>query len=460
MNQTKTTKTNKKSMTLTSGPIWKEILFFFFPILIGAVFQQLYNTVDAVVVGQFAGSEALASVGGSSGQIVNFIFTFFTGLSSGASVIIAQYFGAEDEEHVNSTLHTAFAFSILGGIALGILGILFCDPMLRLLKTPDSLMKDSAIYVRILMAGLIFTLIYNMGTGILRAIGDSRRPLYILIMASLVNIVLDLLFVAGFSMGVLGAAIATVISQAFSAAAVTWLLKKKTPGMELRFREIRLHYGILIRILRIGFPTAVASSMFSISNMILQSSINSFGVNTIAAWTAYGRIDVVWWLINQAFSISITTFVGQNYGARKADRIKKASREVLFIEIIAAVVAGVIVVLTAPYLVRLFDSSPDVIRIGRIMARSIAPYYWVFCFIEILSSVLRAENDVLFSTIANLVGICAFRAVWLLIIVRNGSLGMILASYPISYFLTAAVIIIYYLIRQPKILKKMESWTE
>lgn len=453
-----TSKTNTSA--LTTGPIWKGILFFFVPILIGAIFQQLYNTVDALVVGQFAGSEALASVGGSSGQIVNFIFTFFTGLSSGASVILAQYFGAEDEKNVDITLHTAYAFSIVGGIVLGTVGILLSNPLLHLLKTPKALMGDSATYVRILMAGLIFTLIYNMGTGILRAIGDSRRPLYILILASLVNIVLDLLFVAVFSMGVLGAAIATVISQAFSACAVSFILARKTPGMKLEFRRIRFHYGIMIRILRIGFPTAIASSMFTISNMILQAAINGFGVSAVAAWTAYGRIDVIWWLINQAFSISITTFVGQNYGARKSDRIRKACRQVLLIELICSIIAGFLVVHTSPYLIRFFDSSPDVIRIGQIMAKSVAPYYWVFCFIEILSSVLRAENDVLFSTLANLVGICAFRAIWLLVITRNGSLTAILYCYPISYFLTAAVVILYYMIRQPKIFRKMQSWTD
>ena len=242
---------------ITTGVIWKQILIFFFPILIGAVFQTLYNTVDAVVVGRFSGKIALASVGGSSGQIVGFIFTFFMGLSSGATVIIAQAYGACDGKRADEALHTAYTFSLVGGIILGAFSFLLAGPLLMLLQTPDNLFHQSLVYVRILMAGLVFTLIYNMGSGILRAIGDSKRPLYILIACCGLNIALDLWFVAGLQKGVIGAGIATVISQAFSAILVTWLLLKKTPGMRLSFRKLHINRRILSNILSIGFPTAI-----------------------------------------------------------------------------------------------------------------------------------------------------------------------------------------------------------
>ena len=323
-------KSYKRENGIVNGVIWKQILIFFFPILVGAVFQTLYNTVDAVVVGRFSGKTALASVGGSSGQIVNFIFSFFMGLSTGATVIIAQAYGAEDHKRVDEALHTAYTFALSGGVVLGVIGVIFARPMLELLQTPADLFAESITYVRLLMGGLVFTLIYNVGSAILRAIGDSRRPLYILMACCGINIVLDLIFVAVLHQGVFGAGIATVISQAFSAVLITWLLMKKTPGMELSLRRLHMNGTILEKILQIGLPTAISGSMFSISNMILQAAINHMGSDTVAAWTAYGRIDAFWWMIDQAFCISITTFVGQNYGAGKPERIKNGITEVKF----------------------------------------------------------------------------------------------------------------------------------
>ena len=287
---------NKNAMT--HGTIWKEILLFFFPILIGAFFQQLYNTVDAVIVGRAAGKAALASVGGSSGQILNFVFSFFMSLSAGATVIIAQFFGADDTAKVDDALHTAYAFSLSGGLVLGAICCALAGPLLRLLRTPSDLMDSSLIYTRVLFAGLVLTLIYNMGAGILRAVGDSKRPLYILIVCCVMNIVLDLFFVMVLRMGVLGAAVATDISQAVSAVLVTWLLMKKTRGMRLSLRRLHITRRILRKILAIGLPTALADRMFGVSNMILQTAINRMGIDCVAAWTAYGKLDAIWWMIN------------------------------------------------------------------------------------------------------------------------------------------------------------------
>ena len=264
--------TNTKKNEITTGVIWKQILLFFFPILIGVFFQQLYNTVDAAVVGQFAGREALASVGGSSGQILNFVFSFFMGLATGATVIIAQHYGAGEEDRVDDALHTAYTFAIVGGIVLGIICIFLARPFLLLLRTPGDLMEMSTLYVRVLMSGLVFALVYNIGAGILRAIGDSKRPLYILIACCGLNIVLDLVFVMILHMGILGAAIATDLCQAFSAAMVTYLLARRTPGMQLSIRRLHINPRTLLRILKIALPTALAASLFSIPNIMVHGS--------------------------------------------------------------------------------------------------------------------------------------------------------------------------------------------
>lgn len=441
----------KDTNPITTGVIWKQILIFFFPILIGAFFQQLYNTFDAAVVGKFAGKEALASVGGSSGQILNFIFSFFMGLSTGATVIIAQHYGAKEDRKVDDALHTAYTFALVGGILLGIIGIIVARPFLLLLKTPSNLLDSSTTYVCILMGGLVLTLIYNIGSGILRAIGDSKRPLYILMVCCSVNVVLDLIFVWSLHLGVLGAAIATDISQGISALLITWLLMKKTVGMRLSFHKLHMNPRMLGRILKIGLPTAIAGSMFSVSNMIVQSTLNSRGVDVIAAWTAYGRIDGLWWMINQAFSVSITTFVGQNFGAGKWNRIKKATGEVLAMEIVTAIFLGGLVLLNAPTLLQIFTQDQHVIDIGITMSRDIAPFYWVFAISEILGATLRAENYVMVSTITNILGICIYRIIWVKFLVPRASVPTILYCYPISWSICSIIILIYFIYRQRRI---------
>ena len=428
----------RKGNLMIQGVIWKQILSFFFPILIGVFFQQLYNTVDAVVVGNFAGKEALASVGGSSGQIVGFIFSFFMGLSTGATVIIAQSYGAGRTGEVDG------------------LGIVFTKPFLRLLRTPENLMANSAAYVRILLAGLVFTLIYNMGSGILRAVGDSKRPLYTLIACCGLNTVLDVLFVAVIRMGVIGAALATVICQAFSAVVVTWILARKAEGMELSLSRLRIIPATLAQILRIGLPTALAGSMFSISNMILQVAVNRMGIDTVAAWTAYGKVDSLWWMINQAFSTSITTFVGQNYGAGRPDRVTKGIREVLAMEIASAAVVTTLFITFGSHLLRLFTSDSAVVELGMELARLLTPFYAVYAISEITGAALRAEGYVFVNTVANLIGVCLYRIIWVKLIFPQGTMRQIMACYPISWTLITIFIAGYYLLKQKSILAKIE----
>ena len=451
----KETKENK----IIEGVIWKQLLLFFFPIMIGTFFQQLYNTIDAVVVGQFAGKEALSSVGGSSAQIINLVVGFFTGLSAGASVIISQLFGAKDGEGLNKALHSAYAFSIVGGILCGILGILFAKPLLTIMNTPQELLAQSTLYVRVYFSGLIFIFVYNMGSAILRAIGDSKRPLYYLMICSVINIALDLLLVLGFHLGVAGVAIATLISQAVSAVMVTAALMYRTPGLKLIPAEIRFHREEFSTMLRIGLPTGIQSSMYSISNMIVQTVLNNFGVDTMAAWAVFGKIDSLFWMVNGAFGIAITTFVGQNCGAGKWNRVKKGVHVCLGMALVTALAFSAVFLSEGALLFRIFTQDKSVITIGLRMVAVISPTYFLFVFIEILSGALRAEGHVLVTTVMTLSGICLLRILWVTLIVPNGTLEEIVACYPVTWAICAVGMILYYWYKQRKIFAQQKLKT-
>lgn len=438
---------------ITEGVIWKQILIFFVPILIGTFFQQLYNTVDAVVVGRFAGKEALSSVGGSSSQIINLVVGFFTGLSAGATVIISQYFGAENRKKLEKALHTAYAFSFVFGIIVGIGGVIATPAILEMMNTPEELLADSALYVRIYFAGLLFVLVYNMGSAILRAIGDSKRPLYYLIVCCGINTVLDLLLVLVFDMGVLGAALATLLSQAISAVLVTWTLMFRTAEMKLELKKISFQKDILIMMLRIGLPTGIQSSMYSISNVIVQAALNKFGVDAMASWAAFGKIDGIVWMICGAFGIAATTFVGQNFGAGKWERVRKGTRDCLLMALGSMMVLSFLITVFGGPLFTIFTSDTEVIAIGMKMVQIISPLYWVYGFIEIYSGSLRAQGSVLVTTFLTITGVCLLRIVWVMVIVPQGSLGELVACYPITWTVTAVAMICYYIYKQKRIME-------
>ena len=311
---------------ITEGVIWKQLLLFFFPILFGTFFQQLYNTTDAVIVGNFVGKEALAAVGGPAATLINLLVGFFIGLSSGSTVIISQYYGAGNKDDVKKAVHTSIALSLASGAVIMALGLLFSRPALQAMNTPLEILELSTVYMRIYFLGVIPALIYNIGSGILRAVGDSKRPLYFLILSCIANIILDIFFVVVLKLGVAGVAIATSLSQVISAVMVIWALVKAEDSYRLYLREIRFSPFFLRNIIRIGLPAGLQSSMYSVSNLIVQSSINSFGTDTVAAWTAYGKVDGIFWMIMGAYGVAITTFAGQNFGAGKYDRIRKSVR--------------------------------------------------------------------------------------------------------------------------------------
>ena len=315
------TKTNQ----ITEGVIWKQLLIFFFPIVVGTLFQQLYNTVDAVIVGRFVGKGALAAVGGSSAVLSNLIIGCFTGLASGASVIVSQFYGAKDERNLQKSLHTAYAFSVILSIVFTILGWALTPFLLKLIDTPADTLADSILYLRIYFLGIFGTLIFNIGSAIMRSIGDSRRPLYYLIICCFLNIILDLVLVIVFDMGIVGAAIATIISQAVSAILVTNALMKKYDDCKLYLSKLHIDLLKLRLEFRIGIPSALQAFMYSITNIIIQAAINGFGTDTAAAWASFGKLDALFWTVNGAFGIAITTFAGQNYGAGKKTAFSKVS---------------------------------------------------------------------------------------------------------------------------------------
>ena len=439
---------------ITEGVIWKQLLIFFFPIMLGTLFQQLYNTADAVVVGRFVGTKALAAVGGSTGQITNLIVNFFVSLASGATVIIARYYGAKNKKDLNDSLHTAAALSIVGGLLTTIAGIALAPALLKMMKTPADVMPDSVTYLRIYFAGIIFVFIYNVGSAILRAVGDSTRPLYFLIVCCFINIFLDILLVVGFGMGVAGAAIATVISQIVSAVLIVWALMRSTDMYRLQPEKIRFHKFLLVSIITIGLPAGIQSIMYNISNIIIQTSLNDLGTDTMAAYTAFGKIDAIYWMISGAFSVSIITFIGQNYGAGKYDRMKKSVKVCLLLDFIASLLVSALLLFLGKYLLQLFTADPEVIRIGMEIIKIIAPSYVLFIFIEILSSALRGMGNVLVPMIMTCTGVCILRILWIFLAVPHWpGVQSILMSYPISWGLTAVLFIVYYYFDQKKFYK-------
>ena len=431
---------------IIEGVIWKQLLIFFFPILLGTFFQQLYNTADAMIVGKYVGKQALAAVGGATGNLINLIVGFFIGLASGATVIISQFYGARQDRQVSRTVHTALALAAAAGLVITGVGLLLSPWMLEKMGTPADVMEPALIYIRIFFMGMVPSLIYNVGSGILRAVGDSRRPLFFLIVACMTNIVLDVLFVVGCDMGVAGAAWATILSQTVSAVLVMAVLMRSHTACHVDLRRIRFHGDLLIRIVRIGLPMGLQSVMYSISNVIIQAFINSFGTDVSAAWSAWGRLDGLFWMVLNAFSISITTFVGQNFGARQYDRVKKGVRECLAMAFAAAILFSAVMLLFGRPFFGIFTNEASVIEEGLCILWQIAPFLATYVCIEILSGAVRGAGESLIPTLLTLFGVCILRLVWLLVFVpMDRTVERTLLSYPMTWTVTSLLFIGYYL---------------
>ncbi len=430
---------------ITEGVIWKQLLFFFFPILLGTFFQQLYNTVDTVIVGNFLGKEALAAVGGGTSTVINLLIGFFTGLASGATVVISQYFGAKDDENVHKSIHTAIALSLWGGIIISIAGYLTAEPLLRLIDTPEDIMPLALSYIHIYFAGGIFIVMYNIGAGIFRAFGDSKSPLYFLIAGCLLNIVLDLLFVGPLQLGVKGAAYATVLSQVFSLILVTISLRRKKDCCKLIYKDIKFEKHMLKKTIYIGLPAGLQSVLYTVSNLIIQADINGFGTDAAAAWAAYGKLDCFFWMILQAFGIAITTFVGQNYGAGQIQRSKKGVRTCLYMTFGSTLAIEAIYLTFSRYGFMLFVSDSAVIDLGVGMLNCIVPFYFTYIFIEILSGAIRGTGKSLVPTLITVFGICVLRVIWLAIVpAKFGTINSVMLCYPVTWTVTSLAFFFYY----------------
>ncbi len=445
--------TSNGKNNITEGVIWKSMLAYFSTLLLGAFFQQFYNTVDAVIVGRAVGAEGLAAVGGSASTVVNLFVGFFMGVSSGATVVIAQFYGAGRKEEVSNAVHTAIALAIAGGACITAIGISISSWIIGFMKTPAEVLEPSTVYLRIYFVGMIANLVYNMGAGILRAVGDSRRPLIVLIISSFINIVLDVFFVItlgmgkkGITRGVMGVGIATVICQVISALIIVIMLIRSTDSYKLFLNRIRIDLGMLRRIVSIGLPAGVQSTMYTLSNMLIQSSINSFGKDSMAAWAAYGKIDVVFWMTISSLGTATTTFAGQNYGAGKYDRVRNTTRQAFAIAAIITIPLSSALYLWGKGLLYIFVDDITVIEIGDQMIRFLAPFYVTYVGVEVFSGTLRGMGAALVPMLITLSGICALRVGWILIALPlNRTIEMVETSYPITWITTSVLFLIYYL---------------
>ncbi len=435
-----------ESQDLTRGSILGKLTRFFFPILIGQLFFQLYNTVDAIVVGRCLGPAALAAVGGSPAVITNLVIGFFTGLGTGATVVISQYYGAHDDDQLSRAVHTILCFCMFAGVLLSGLGWLSAPWSLRVVKTPADILADSAVYLRIYYLGAAGMLLFNIGSGILRAVGDSRWPLIFLAVCCLLNIVLDLLFVAVLPWGVAGAAWATGISLTFSSVLLLIHLARANGPWRFRLKDLRIYPASLKRILYLGVPAAVQGSMYSLSNIIIQAAVNNFGTVTVAAWTAISKFDALFWVTSNAMGTALCTFVGQNFGAGKYDRMRRGVKQWLLTDIGVTVCISVLLLSLAPWMLRMFSSDPEVIALARKMMWYFAPFYVVWVFIDILSNALRGAGDSFWPMVISLVGVCLLRILWIALVVPHwNTIAGVSFSYPFTWGVTALVYLIYYL---------------
>lgn len=433
-----------ESSDLIHRSIAKSIFWFSIPLLVGNLFQQLYNTVDAYVVGNYVGKEALAAVGASS-PIINMLIGFFMGLATGAGVIIAQYYGAEDSGRLKKAVHSSAALTLVMSVLLTVIGMIGTNPMLHAVGIPADVFPESSTYLMIYFAGISFNLIYNMGSGILRAIGDSKRPLYFLVIACVVNIILDFLFVKYFRWGVAGAGYATLIAQAVAAVLVVVVLMRTDGPHQLVIKQIKFDMPILKKIIMIGLPTGIQQSIVSLSNVIVQSYVNAFGSNVVAGYSASIRIDGFVNLPLQSFNMAITTFVGQNIGAKQYDRVKKGSRSALWMT--AAVIGAMAISLFffGEEFIAIFNSEPAVVEAGRTMQLAFVPFYIVLPIVQIYNGVLRGAGKSSVPMYIMVFNFVILRQIYLFFVTQmTNEVYYVFLGWPVTWITCAIMFIVYY----------------
>lgn len=436
-------KQKAKTIIMTEGVIWKQLLGFSLPLLVGNLFQQLYNTVDSVVVGNYIGSQALAAVG-SSNSLINLIIGMFMGIATGAGVIISQYYGAGDEQKLHWAVHTCIALSIAGGLALTVIGIVVSPTILKWMGTPPEVMENSVIYFRIFFGGSLFNLVYNMGSGILRAVGDSKRPLYYLCVSSVVNIVLDLVFVIVFHMGVAGVGYATVIAQGISAILVIWTLVRTEDSYRLVLSKIKIDVRMMKRILALGIPSGIQQSIISLSNVIVQANVNSFGAAAMAGFGAYNKIDGFVMLPLQSFCMAATTFTGQNIGSRNRERIKKGMVVGGLISAVYTILMSLILYFQVERVLSIFSTDAEVIRYGQLTMAILLPFYMCIAVHNILMGSFRGAGKTIVSMMIGVGNMCILRMIYInLLVPFFPSYEAVMWGYPITWLTTVGMDLIY-----------------
>ncbi len=438
-------KNARDKANLTEGSVWRKLLIFFLPIAAGTIIQQLYNAVDGLIVGRFVGTNALAAVGGSSAQIINVLVGFFVAMTAGSSVVIGQIYGAGRTEDLKRAIGTAVTVMCLFGLGLTLVGLVASPSLLRLLNTPEETMESAVLYLRIYFLGVPFLMVLNMESSILRALGDSFHPFLYMVVGCVLNIVMDALFVIVFGWGVAGVAIATVAAQVVNTGLLTVQLTRSGQEYRMTLRDLGINGVYLANMLRLGIPAGLQSSMYSISNMIIQVAVNSLGTVVVASWAMSGKTDGFYWAVSNAIGAAITSFIAQNYGAGRTDRVRQCVKQGLIMHFVITAVVSAGLMLSAIPLLRLLTPDEAVVETTYQVMSYFVPFYFTWVLVEVLSAVLRGAGDAVYPVAIIGIGICLFRVVWIMTVFAHfGTLLSLCLSYTASWVLTSAALVIYY----------------
>ena len=438
-------KINRSKTSLTEGTIWKQLILFFLPIAAGTCIQQLYNTVDGLIVGRFVGTAALAAVGGSSAQIINLLIGFFVAATAGASVIIAQIYGAGRTQDVQAAAGNAIAVFALIGCILTVFGLLASPAMLTMLQTPEDTLAPASLYLRIYFIGVPFVLVLNMESNMLRSVGDSFGPFLFMLAGCVTNIILDLIFVILFRWGVAGVAIATVLSQVVNMSLLTARLLRTKERYQLSFRNLKLNGVYLTNMLRLGIPSGLQASMYAVSNMVIQVGVNSLGTVVVASWAMTSKTDGIFWAVSNAMGTAITSFIGQNLGAGKQDRARECVKEGLILHASITIVLSALILLLGRPLLHILTTDGAVVDTTYQMMLYFVPFYFLWTIIEVLTAVLRGAGDTLRPFLVISFGICIFRIIWMTtLFLAVHTLFVLCMSYAASWFVTDIIMVVYY----------------
>lgn len=436
---------SKDKNEIIQGLLWKSFIFYFFPILMSNLVQQSYSIVDAIIIGNFAGKESLAAIDAPLAYIRLLISTFIA-LSSGGGIVISQAFGKKDWSGIKNNISILLNLSLFGGIILTGIGIIFAPKFLRIMLVPEDIFNLSLVYLRVYFSGTVFVFLYNIISGILQAMGDSKNPFIYLTISSILNIFLDIVFVAYFKMGTLGAALATIMSQGVATVLIFYRLLKYKDFFLFKIFNYRRDKEYLIQIFILGLPMAMQAIIFSIANMFMQREINSFGTLAIAGWSISGKADFLIWNTAESLGLSVTTFVAQNYGANKLKRVKRSVLYAFFLGTILFIIFSSTLYIYIDYISALFTQDKDAIDMTVFLMRIIAPFYIFYMFSEVFGGAVRGMGNTFYPMLCSLVGICIFRLSWIFFILpKNRELGTVIIAYPWSWFISACLHFISYI---------------